>query len=89
MSRVFLRYAFSARASGPIPDAAEHAARPEEDDQQEDDEDRGILQLIGQAEVDICCTRPMVRPPQNAPRMLPMPPSTVAGIHDDDEIEPD
>src|ERR1700721_2230183 len=31
---------------------------------------------VGSTRVDICCTRPMVMPPQKAPMMLPMPPST-------------
>src|SRR5262249_43711258 len=31
---------------------------------------------VGRTMVDICCTRPMVMPPQKAPTMLPMPPST-------------
>src|SRR5882672_4409541 len=31
---------------------------------------------VGSTRVDICCTRPIVMPPQNAPMMLPMPPST-------------
>src|SRR6267143_2063547 len=30
----------------------------------------------GRTSVESCCTRPMVRPPQNAPTMLPNPPST-------------
>jgi hypothetical protein len=31
---------------------------------------------VGRISVDICWTRPIVMPPQNAPMMLPMPPST-------------
>src|SRR5438045_687387 len=31
---------------------------------------------VGRISVDICCTRPIVMPPQKAPMMLPMPPST-------------
>src|SRR5262249_25659812 len=31
---------------------------------------------VGSTRVESCCTSPMVMPPQNAPRMLPMPPST-------------
>src|SRR4029079_8785371 len=31
---------------------------------------------VGKISVDICCTRPIVMPPQKAPMMLPMPPST-------------
>src|ERR1700744_3490398 len=30
----------------------------------------------GKTKAEHCCTKPTVRPPQNAPRMLPMPPST-------------
>src|SRR6185437_8494703 len=31
---------------------------------------------VGRIRAENCCTKPMVRPPQNAPRMLPIPPST-------------
>src|SRR5262249_39952797 len=31
---------------------------------------------VGSTRVDSCCTNPMVSPPQKAPMMLPMPPST-------------
>ena len=44
---------------------------------------------VGSTRVESCCTSPIVRPPQNAPMMLPMPPSTTPGIHDDDVLEAD
>src|SRR3954453_22064889 len=75
--------------SGALGEAAEHALRPQEDDQQKDDEDCRILQLVGQYQ-----GLPLLHDADHQPAperadIAAEPPEHDPGIHHDDKVEPD
>src|SRR6202040_1601639 len=75
--------------SCPLAEAAEHALRPQEDDQQEDDEDRGVLQLVGQDQRRHLLHDADQQPTPERTEIAAETAEHDPGIHDDDKIEPD
>src|SRR5436305_4435948 len=72
-----------------LAEPAEHALRPQEDDQQEDDEDRGVLQLVGQDQGRHLLHDTDQQPAPERPEIAPQPAEHDPGIHDDDKAESD
>src|ERR1051325_5853648 len=72
-----------------LAEPAEHALRPQEDDQQKDDEDRRVLQLVGQYQGRHLLHDADYQPAPERADIAADPPEHDPGIHDDDEIEPD
>src|SRR5947207_14514840 len=87
-ARVLMAYS-PLRCSCALAQAAEHALRPQEDDQQKDHEDRGVLQLIGQYQRRHLLHDTEQEPAPEAAAIAAEPPHHDTGIHHDDDVEAD